>query len=213
MKFYLADNQDITRAGLMFIISGAGGDTTRRTDDKAELIEALKADGNATVALDYNLFDFNGIDEMLILADRFPQSQWLLFSEDLSAEFLRQVLSSCQRISVVMKDAPMAEIREALNYLRHRRRFISQHAAGIMLAPQPAQQQETVRLTKTETEILADIARGMTSKEIAAKRFSSFHTINTHRKNIFRKLGVNSLQEATRYALRAGLVDTAEYYI
>lgn len=197
----------------MYIISGTSGDTMRRTDDKAELIEALKADGDATVALDYNLFDFNGIDEMLILADRFQQSQWLLFSEDLSAEFLRQVLSSCQRMSVVMKDAPMAEIREALNYLRHRRRFISQHAAGIMLAPQPMQQQETVKLTKTETEILADIARGMTTKEIAAKRISSFHTINTHRKNIFRKLGVNSLQEATRYALRAGLVDTAEYYI
>jgi len=53
----------------------------------------------------------------------------------------------------------------------------------------------------------------MTTKEIAEKRFSSFHTINTHRKNIFRKLGVNNVHEATKYALRAGLVDSAEYYI
>jgi DNA-binding CsgD family transcriptional regulator len=37
--------------------------------------------------------------------------------------------------------------------------------------------------------------------------------VNTHRKNIFRKLGVNNVHEATRYALRAGLVDAAEYYI
>ena len=72
---------------------------------------------------------------------------------------------------------------------------------------------ETVNLTKTEQEILKDIALGMTTKEIAAKRFFSFHTVNTHRKNIFRKLGVNNVHEATKYALRAGLVDAAEYYI
>ena len=70
-----------------------------------------------------------------------------------------------------------------------------------------------IGITKTETEILKDIALGMTTKEIAEKRFSSFHTVNTHRKNIFRKLGVNNVHEATKYALRAGLVDSAEYYI
>ena len=42
---------------------------------------------------------------------------------------------------------------------------------------------------------------------------SSFHTVNTHRKNIFRKLGVNNVHEAIRYAMRSGLVDAAEYYI
>ena len=70
-----------------------------------------------------------------------------------------------------------------------------------------------MNLTRTETEILKDIALGMTSKEIADQRFSSFHPINTHRKNIFRKLGVNNAHEATKYALPAGLIDAAEYYI
>ena len=77
----------------------------------------------------------------------------------------------------------------------------------------PEVKEEKVKLTQTETEILKDIALGMTTKEIADKRFSSFHTVNTHRKNIFRKLGVNNVHEATKYALRAGLVDSAEYYI
>ena len=56
------------------------------------------------------------------------------------------------------------------------------------------------RFKYVETEILKDIALGMTTKEIAEKRISSFHTINTHRKNIFRKLGVNNAHEATKYA-------------
>ena len=70
-----------------------------------------------------------------------------------------------------------------------------------------------MKLTRTEREILVDIAQGLTTREIAEKRFSSFHTVNTHRKNIFRKLGVNTVHEATKYALRAGLVDSSDYYI
>ena len=83
----------------------------------------------------------------------------------------------------------------------------------LLLAPTQDRMVEDAHLTLTETEILKDIALGMTTREIAEKRFSSFHTVNTHRKNIFRKLGVNTVHEATKYALRAGLVDSAEYYI
>lgn len=82
----------------------------------------------------------------------------------------------------------------------------------MLLTPTQTAQEEN-RLTPTETEILRDIALGLTTREIAEKRYSSFHTVNTHRKNIFRKIGVNNVHEATRYALRAGLVDSAEYYI
>ena len=82
----------------------------------------------------------------------------------------------------------------------------------MLLTPTQTTQEEN-RLTPTETEILRDVALGLTTREIAEKRYSSFHTVNTHRKNIFRKIGVNNVHEATRYALRAGLVDSAEYYI
>lgn len=82
----------------------------------------------------------------------------------------------------------------------------------MLLTPTQTTQEEN-KLTPTETEILRDIALGLTTREIAEKRYSSFHTVNTHRKNIFRKIGVNNVHEATRYALRAGLVDSAEYYI
>jgi len=68
-------------------------------------------------------------------------------------------------------------------------------------------------LTATEQEILKEMALGKTTKEIASKRHVSVHTIMTHRKNIFRKIEVNNVHEATKYAMRAGIVDMAEYYI
>lgn len=214
MKFYLGDRQDITRAGLTFVIKQMNqGADVRYTEDKAELIAALRSDGNAVVVVDYNLFDFNDAEEISIMSDRFPRAHWVLFSEDLSIDFLHSVTTLCPRCGIVLKESSMAEIKEALLFATAGKRYICQQVMEQMLTPEQHTEVGLPKLTKTETEVLKDIALGMTTKEIAAKRYSSFHTINTHRKNIFRKLGVNNLQEATRYALRAGLVDEAEYYI
>ncbi|MBO4315499.1 MAG: response regulator transcription factor [Prevotella sp.] len=211
MKIYLADNQDITRAGLMYIIQGEGLEY-QYTSDKVELIECLKDDIQATVILDYTLFDINDAAELLILYQRFPRVKWLLFSEDLSLDFVRFLMASCNMFSVLLKESPMSEIREAIRFVLRGQRYVCQRMMEMLLF-QDQKVEEQVNLTKTEVEILKDIALGMTTKEIAEKRFSSFHTVNTHRKNIFRKLNVNTVHEATKYALRAGLVDSAEYYI
>ena len=213
MKILLADKQDITRAGLSYVIQQLGKDVeTKYVEDKAELMLSLREDEDSVVVLDYTLFDINDADELLILNQRFPYARWLLFSEDLSAGFVRILIASSMQYSILLKESPMMEIKEALRYSMAGNRFICQRMTEVLLAPSH-DLEEKVNLTKTETEILKDIALGMTTKEIAEKRFSSFHTVNTHRKNIFRKLGVNNVHEATKYALRAGLVDSAEYYI
>lgn len=207
----LADPQDITRAGLMYLCEKLSVDFLY-SPDKTELMELLKAHGDAVVVLDYTLFDINDIDELEILHERFPLVQWILFSFELSTDFVRRAITVSQQFSVLLKDSPLSEIRQCIQYALNRQRYICQRMTEILLAP-PVQSTDEMLLTKTETEILKDIALGMTTKEIADKRFSSFHTVNTHRKNIFRKLGVNNVHEATKYALRAGLVDSAEYYI
>ena len=184
-----------------------------RAADKTELIEQLKQHGDAIVVLDYTLFDINDIEELEILHERFPLAKWILFSFDLSSDFVRRAIAMSSLFSVLLKDSPLSEIRECLRYAARGQRYICQRMAEILLAPAQDRMAEDIRLTRTETEILKDIAQGMTTREIAERRFSSFHTVNTRRKNIFRKLGVNTVHEATKYALRAGLVDSAEYYI
>ena len=212
MQILLADKQDITRAGLQYVLHEIGADCCKEVFDKAELVQELEKAPDSLVILDYNLFDFGDSNELFILNIRFKQMSWVLFSEDLSGDFLRKVLMQSDRFSVIMKDSPMFEIREGLQQAARGQRFVCQHATKIVFSP-ASQNEERIKLTKTETEILIAIAQGMTSREIAEKRFLSFHTVNTHRKNIFRKLGVNNVHEATRYALRAGLIDAAEYYI
>ena len=210
----LADNQDITRVGMMYVCEHQEPiPEICRAADKTELIEQLKANGEAVVVLDYTLFDINDIEELEILHERFPLAKWILFSFDLSSDFVRRAIALSSLFSVLLKDSPLSEIRDCLRYAARSQRYICQRMAEILLASSQDRMAEDVRLTRTEMEILKDIALGMTTREIAEKRFSSFHTVNTHRKNIFRKLGLNTVHEATKYALRAGLVDSAEYYI
>lgn len=200
---------------MLYVLSSIEGAESHQADDKYELMEQLRQNPDALVVLDYTLFDINDVEELQILHDRFPLARWILFSVDLSMDFVHRVIAMGSNCSVLLKESSMHEIRECIDYALRRQRYICQRTAEMLLTPDAAHvaDEDEVRLTRTETEILKDIALGMTTKEIAEKRFSSFHTVNTHRKNIFRKLGVNNVHEATKYALRAGLVDSAEYYI
>ncbi|MBQ7421900.1 MAG: response regulator transcription factor [Prevotella sp.] len=211
MNIIIADNQDITRAGLLYILEKLGFSDCKRVSDKTELAYQLKQCPTSVVVLDYTLFDLNDADELMIVGQRFREAFLVLFSVDLSLDFARTMIGQSSQISILMKESSLQEIRECLRLAMRGQRYICQRMAEMLLAPSVSE--ERVNLTKTETEILKDIALGMTTKEIAEKRFSSFHTVNTHRKNIFRKLNVNNVHEATKYAFRAGLVDSAEYYI
>ena len=209
----IADNQDITQAGMAYVLSKRGNISCQVARNKSELILLLSDCPEAVVILDYTLFDISSESDLLNIGQRFPLAHLILWSEELSVDFIRSLVNASNRISVLMKDAKMAEIEQCLDYVLQGQRFLCQHATNMILTPTASVDNETVALTKTETEILKEIALGATTREIAEKRFSSFHTVNTHRKNIFRKLGVNNVHEAIRYAMRSGLVDAAEYYI
>ena len=144
----------------------------------------------------------------------------LLLEADNKAELiqLRQVLFSSMAFGVVLKDNSKEEILTALQCASRKERFICNHVSNLLLsgnnqsaAPHPTLQ--NALLTPAERSILKEIALGKTTKEIAAERNLSFHTVNSHRKNIFRKLNVNNAHEATKYAMKAGIVDLVEYYI
>lgn len=211
----VADNQDITKAGILYFTDKMPGfGLVSEAADRKELLQLLVVHPDAVVILDYTLFDLASADELVILQERFDKAHWILFSEDLSEDFIRRILFGTQSSSIVMKDASQDEIRTALQSALNSERFISQRINNLLSNRKVEQEpKEHFILTATETAILKAIALGKTTKEIATERFSSIHTITTHRKNIFRKLEVNNVHEATKYALRAGIIDSAEYYI
>ena len=213
-NYILADNQELTRFALESLLQEEEENVIYRAFDKARLVELLKEHESAVVLLDYTLFDFTDEDQLLIIGERFSLSQWILISDELTPQFLRRVVYSSHQFSVVFKDGPLSEVREAVNAVNRHTRYLSQRALEVIITHQQQEEDKTESvLTETETEIVKAIAQGKTTKEIAAERFSSVHTVTTHRKNIFRKLGINTAHEAVKYALRAGLIDPSEFYI
>ena len=93
----LADRQDITRAGLQYIITDMyPAIEMHYSEDKASLIERIKQSdfrpsNEAVVILDYTQFDFVNDTELAILAGRFPHSRWILFSDELSVDFVKKM--------------------------------------------------------------------------------------------------------------------------
>jgi DNA-binding NarL/FixJ family response regulator len=210
--FILADNQALTQAGIRQLLErplGVGNVVS--VGCKQELVRELLHYPQARVALDYALFDFSQAEELLNLCDRFPQAQFLLVSADLSDAFIRRILLLSKNIGIIFKNCTCDEMLEALRMTLRGEPYLCPYAQELLRLPETPP--EPNPLTRTEVEILQLLAVGKSSKEIAALRFISQYTVVTHRKNIFRKLAVNTVYEAARKAIRMGLVSPAEYSI
>ncbi len=211
----IADTQDITRLGIKYLVKDFEQIShIYDVDTKSALIQLLSENEDGLIVLDYTLFDFTSINDLQMLSERYPKSDWILFSDELSDSFLKQMQANGLVFSIVLKSSSLDEIdaaiRSALFSESYFCKRVDNHIKSLTRSLESASDHN---LTNTEREILKEIALGRTTKEIAAERNLSFHTIITHRKNIFRKLEVNNVHEATKYAMKAGIVDVSEYYI
>ena len=121
-NFILADNQELTRFALENLLQQDETAVVYRAFDKAGLVALLKEHESAIVILDYTLFDFTDEDQLLIVAERFALSQWVLLSEELTSRFLRRVVYSSHQFSVVFKADISASVRWRLLSVSSRRR-------------------------------------------------------------------------------------------
>lgn len=210
----LADNQAITRLGVKYLALEAGRklSSIKEAVGLQELSMMLSSYPDSVVIVDYTLFDCTA-DQLWILKERFSQSVFVLFSDALSESFIRRMVLGSIQFSLLFKDSDVHEVAACLDEAEQGRQYICMKAKSCLYEKERDAVSDIPQLTMTEKEVLRSLALGKTTKEIAAERFLSVYTVMTHRKNIFRKLNVNNAQEAIRYALRAGIVNVAEYCI
>lgn len=209
----LADSQDVTRRGVMALLEELLSEVVIEEVAGYRALQALlRRHPRSVVVVDYALFDFQSLSQMLNMKSGAAESSWLLFTDEPQEQFLRSLLLADPTISVVTKQDRLETIREALLAVTYGKSYHCEYSESVMqegVTPKKVADP----LTPSEKNVLREIALGKTTKEIAIEKHLSFHTVNAHRRNIYRKLGVNSLSEVTRYALQAGLADPVEYYI
>ena len=216
-KIFIADNQDIARYGIIYILKEESDiPGIEELFSKKEITDSLKENPDAIIILDYSGLDFERIEELMILSERYTLASFLLVSDEFSRDFLKRVIVESGNFSVLTKDCTKDDLLYCLSKMINGDKFIPGNIFSRVVESLKTvtEDEKTVsHLTTSEKMILREIALGKTTKEIADMKNLSFHTINTHRKNIFREIGVNNVKEAIRYAIRAGIIDTAEYTI
>ncbi len=207
----LADNQDITRIGIQTLLQKVGAEILpqERVEDIAELEVALLRAELPVVIIDQESLDIHSPKDLLRLFEKQPMTRWIIFQDQISDMEL-EAYGGMPSVSIILKSNSAEEIRAALKSVIHAERFICHQITNRLLTRK--KREEDSHLTQSESDILRLIALGKTVKEIAAIRVSSTHTIVTHKKNIFRKIEVNNTYDATRYAIRVGLI-SSDYFI
>lgn len=178
------------------------------------LFKVLENELCGLLITDISMFDYDGIDDLLRIKQRFPNFSVLILTNSISkTEFAE--LSKIGIKNIIYKTAERDEIFSAIEATLKGKKYYAEEILDMILelGESKSAPEEPTHLTSSEIEIVRLIAGGLTTKEIASQKNISFHTVNTHRKNIFRKMGVSNASELIMHAIRAGWIDNIEYFI
>jgi DNA-binding NarL/FixJ family response regulator len=182
--------------------------------DKTELLKALQSESVSLLVVDPFLTDFSGISELKELKVQFRNLKILVLTNCVTRSELHE-LNSAGIVNVLLKTEGKEEVISAISATMKSRKYYSNELLGLLFdqGEKHVSGTDTFQLTNSEIEIVRLISEGFTTKEIASRKFISFHTVISHRKNIFRKLSVTSVSELIMVAIRYGLINTIEYHI
>ncbi len=154
------------------------------------------------VLLDLNMPGIGGLSTTEILLERRPETRILILSMHDSPEYISTALSHGAQ-GYLLKDVPTEEIKTAIDAVMAGATYLCTGAKA-SLAPKTKDGREA--LTGREQTILLELAQGKSNKDVANVLDISVRTVETHRKNIKRKLGISSTAGLTRYALDHGVL-------
>ena len=213
-KVLIADGQELTRRGIEslineipeYIVCGF-------IFSESELESNLNNFKPQILIVDFDDFEVDDFESFCQLLKASPNTQILVVSDNKNRDDIIKLRDLGIR-NYILKTSGKDEFIDALNSTRLHKKYYSEEILDLLVGGNNNPKDiEKVRFTASEIEIIKLIAQGLTTKEIASRKFLSSHTIITHRKNIFRKAGVTSTSELIMHAIRTGIVDTLEYYI
>jgi DNA-binding NarL/FixJ family response regulator len=211
VRILIADDHELFRRGVAAELTQVpgwvvSGEATNGRDAVA-LAAQLKPD---VVVLDLTMPEFNGLEtaRQIIAAD--PGARILILTAHESEQLVREVLSAGARGYVLKSDAGRILVA-ALQALLEGRSFFTSNVARMVLdgylRNESIEAPTTQTLSTREREIVQLLAEGNSNKDIARALNISVKTAETHRSNVMRKMGFESLAELVRYAIRNNIIE------
>ena len=210
LRILLADDHRIMREGLRSLLEKQPGmeviaeaENGRTT---VQLSRELKPD---VVVMDIAMPDLNGIEATRQILAESPDVKVTALSMLSDTKFVREMLSAGAS-GYLLKDSAFEELGKALRTVINNQTYLSPKIASLVVKDYlgniaSKDSSASPVLTNREREVLQLLAEGKNAKQIASSLYVSVKTIETHRKKIMDKLGMNSIAELTKYAIREGL--------
>ncbi|MFK7937805.1 MAG: response regulator [Roseovarius sp.] len=170
--------------------------------DGRDIIEQAATLNPDVILLDLNMPGIGGLSTTEILLEQRPGTRILILSMHDSPEYISSALSH-GAMGYVLKDVPTDEIKIAIDTVMQGQRYLCTGAQGSL---EPYDSSNREQLTNREQTILLQLAQGQSNREVAEVLDISVRTVETHRKNIKRKLGISSTAGLTRYAMEHGVL-------
>lgn len=177
-----------------------------------EVLNALEEDSDIDAVLsDYKMGELNGIRMTRQIKQRFPHIKVLLLTVSEDAGTIKEAFEAGVS-GYVMKKAGKVELQKALNMIASGEKYYSESVVFELLNRNKKigdLVQETIAtdlLTERELEIIRLIAQELSTNQIADKLFISPATVETHRHNILKKLGVKNSIGIVMYAVNNRIV-------
>ena len=210
IKIILADDHQIVRQGLRTLLAAepdmevvAEADNGRTT---LRLVQELKPQ---VVIMDISMPDLNGIEATRQISAESPGVKVVALSMHSDSLFVLNMLKAGAS-GYLLKDCALEELVKAIRTVVAQKTYLSPGISDIVIKDFVSGWSATGAsafsvLTAREREVLQLMAEGKTTTQIAENLYVSTKTVEAHRKQIMDKLGIHSVAELTKYAIRQGL--------
>jgi len=208
LRILLADDHDIVRRGMKELLEEqAGWSVCAEAENGRAAVELALVHRPEVSVLDLSMPELNGLEATRRIKDALQETEILIFSMHESEELIRDVLAAGARGYLLKSDASRQLVPAVESLARHQPFFsgrVSEVVLGGFLNPEPLRTRSPAgeRLTSREREIVQLLAEGQSNKQIATKLDLSVKTVETHRTSAMRKLGLKSLPDLVRFAIR-----------
>ena len=209
IRVILADDHPLVLEGIRACLEMAESiHIVAVASDGREALELAREHQPDIVVLDINMPGLNGLDALELFQEQLPDVSLLVLSMHDNKEYISTALS-CGARGYVLKDVPTKEVVAAIEAIHSGGTYFSSGVSEVLIS-QSADSAPVGPLTTREQTVLLNLAEGMSNKEVARDLDISVRTVETHRKNIKRKLGISSTAGLTRYAIKHNLVPASK---
>ena len=206
-KIILADDHNLFIEGLKIMLSQMPGlEVVTEAKDGDELLLKLQLYHAHLVICDIQMPKVSGIEAVRQIRKEYPEIKILMLSMQAEMSYIKTLFEIGVH-GYLLKNASREEFETAIRKILQGGNYFSSDLLSIMMSyPQGKSNLESeIVLTKREKEILSLIVQEHSNVIIAEKLFISLETVNSHRKNLLRKLNVKNTAGLVKYALVAGL--------